>query len=72
MSDGYFLLSFMYSERKFYAIYIGESHFEIRELMAELHVVVFFLINMVVPYCALWGKHGLDVEDFYVKTIGRS
>ena len=28
-------------------------------------------LNMVVPHWALLGKHGLNVEDFYVNTIGR-
>ena len=25
-------------------------------------------LNMVVPHSALFGKHALNVEDFYVKT----
>ena len=29
---------FTLSERKFYAIYNGENHFQIRGLVAELHV----------------------------------
>ena len=34
--DGYFHV-FIFSENKFYAIYNGENHFQIRRLMAELH-----------------------------------
>ena len=34
--------------------------------MAELRV-----FNMVVQYSALLGKVALNVDDFYVKTIGR-
>ena len=29
---------FKFSESKFYAIYNGENHFQIRRLVAELHV----------------------------------
>ena len=29
---------FRFSESKFYAIYNGENHFQMRELVAELHV----------------------------------
>ena len=36
-SDGHFHHS-KCSESKFYAIYNGESHFQIRGLVAELHV----------------------------------
>ena len=35
--DGHFQI-FIFSESKVYAIYIGETHFQIRGLMAELHV----------------------------------
>ena len=35
--DGHFHV-FIFSESKFYAFYIGETHFQIRGLMAELHV----------------------------------
>ena len=34
--DGRFLVS-VFSENKFYAIYNGENHFQIRGLVAELH-----------------------------------
>ena len=34
--DGHFM--FKFSESKFYAIYNGETHFQIRGLVAELHV----------------------------------
>ena len=54
-----------FSERKFYAICSGENHFQIRGLVAELHV-----LNKVVRHSALMGKLALNVEDFYVKTIG--
>ena len=37
MPDGHFHV-FFFSESKFYAIYNGENHFQIRGLMAELHV----------------------------------
>ena len=35
--DGHFHV-FIFSESKFYAIYNGENHFQIRGLVAELHV----------------------------------
>ena len=35
--DGH-LHVFIFSESKFYALYNGETHFQIRELVAELHV----------------------------------
>ena len=35
--DGHFH-GFIFSEGKFYAIYIGENHFQIRGLVVELHV----------------------------------
>ena len=35
--DGHFQV-FIFSESKFYAIYNGETHFQIRGLVAELHV----------------------------------
>ena len=37
MPDGHFHV-FTFSESKFYAIYNGENHFQIRGLVAELHV----------------------------------
>ena len=36
MPDGHFHV-FIFSESKFYAIYNGENHFQIRGLLAELH-----------------------------------
>ena len=54
---------FIFSESKFYAIYNGENHFQTRVLVAKLHV----FLNMVVRHM---GKLALNVEDFYVKTIG--
>ena len=62
--DGHFHV-FMFSESKFYVIYNGENHFQIRGLATELQ---FF--NMVVQHLALLGKLALDVEDFSFKTIG--
>ena len=38
MPDGLFHV-FMCSESKFYAIYNGENHFQIRGLVAEVHVL---------------------------------
>ena len=35
--DGHFHV-FIFSESKFYAFYHGKKHFQIRELVAELHV----------------------------------
>ena len=35
--DGHFHV-LIFSESKFYAIYNGENHFQIRRLVAELHV----------------------------------
>ena len=37
MPDGHFHV-FIFSESKFYASYNGENHFQIRGLVAELHV----------------------------------
>ena len=45
----------------FSSIYNGENHFQIRGLVAELHV-----LNMVVRHSALLRKLALGVEDFYV------
>ena len=36
MPDGHFHV-FKFSESKFYAIYNGENHFQIRRLVAELY-----------------------------------
>ena len=54
-----------FSESKFYAIYNGESHFQIRGLVAELHVFEYGGTTF-----AHLRKLALNVEDFYVKTIG--
>ena len=64
MPDGQFHV-FIISESKFYAIYNGENHFQIRVLVAKLHV-----LNMVVRHSVLLRKHALNVEDVYVETIG--
>ena len=56
---------FIFSESKFYAIYNGENHFKSED---ERPNNMFF--NMVVRHSVLLGKHALNVEDFYVKTIG--
>ena len=37
MPDGHFHVA-LFSESKFYAIYNGKNHFQIRGLVAELHV----------------------------------
>ena len=55
---------FIFSESKFYAIYDGENHFQIKGLVAELHAF---------EYGGTFGilrKLALNIEDFYVKTIG--
>ena len=65
MPDGHFHV-FIFFESKFYAIYNGENHFQIRGLVAELHV--FF--NMGVRHSALLRKLDLNVEEFHVKTMG--
>ena len=57
---------FLFSESKFYDIYNGENHFQVRGQVAELHV-----LNMVVRHSALLRKLALNVEDFYVKTMGQ-
>ena len=64
MPDGHFHV-FIFSRSKFYAIRNGEKHFEIRGLMAELHVLEYGGTTL-----GLLGKLALNVEDFYVKTIG--
>ena len=64
MPDGHFHV-FIFSKGQFYALYNGEKHFQIRGLVAELHVFEYG-----------GTKHGtiektcFNVEDFYVKTIG--
>ena len=35
--DGHFHV-FLFTESKFFALYYGENHFQIRELVVELHV----------------------------------
>ena len=74
MPDGHFHV-FIFSENKFYPFYNGENHFQIRGLVAELHrflflFLFFFFFNMAVRHSALLVKLALNVEDFYVKTIG--
>ena len=56
---------FIFSKNKFCAIYNGENHFQIRGLVAELHM----FLNMVARHSALLRKLVLNVENFYVKTI---
>ena len=53
---------------RFYALYNGENHYQIRELMAKLYVFEYGL-NMVVRHTTLSRKLALDIEDFYVKTF---
>ena len=43
---------FIFSKSKFYAIYNGENHFQIRGLVAELHVY----------------EHGGTISDTFEKT----
>ena len=64
MLDGHFHV-FIFYESKFYAIYNGENHFQIRGLVAELHVFEHSGTTF-----GTFGKTALNVEDFYVKTIG--
>ena len=64
MQDGHFHV-FIISESKFYAIYNGENHFQIRGLVAELHVFEYGGTT----FCTL-RKFNLNVEDFYVGKIG--
>ena len=63
MPDGHFV--FIFSERKFYAIYNGENHFQIRGLVAELHVFEYGSMTF-----GTFEQTCLNVEDLYVKTIG--
>ena len=65
MPDGHFHV-FIFSEKKFYAIYNGENHFQIRGLVAEPH----FFLNKVVRHSALLRKLASNAEDCYVNTIG--
>ena len=64
--DGHFL-DFIFSVSKFYALYNGENHFQMRELLAELHVFEYggttygTLKNLT--------NLALNVEDFSVKTF---
>ena len=62
MPDGQFM--FIFSESKSYVLYNGENHFQIRELVAELHVFEYGGMTM-----ALLRKLVLNAEDFYVKTL---
>ena len=61
--DGHFHV-FIISESKFYAIYNGEDHFQIRGLVAKLHVSEYGGTTF-----GTFGKT-LNVQNFYVKTIG--
>ena len=61
VSDGHFHV-FIFSESKFCAIYNGENHFQIRGLVAKLHVFEYGGTT--------FDTFGLKVEDLYVKTIG--
>ena len=63
--DGHFHV-FIFSESKFYAIYNGGNHFQIRGLVAELQVFEYNGTTF-----GTYEKLALNVEDFYVKTIGR-
>ena len=54
--DGHFHV-FIFPESKFDAIYIGETHFQIRGLMAELHGFEYGGTTF-----ELLGKHGLNVK----------
>ena len=63
MPDGHFMVIF--SERKFYAVYNSENHFQIRGLVAELHVFEYGDRAF-----STFKKLDLNVEDFHVKTIG--
>ena len=53
---------FILSESKFYAFYNGENHFQIRGLVAELHVFEYGGTTS-----AFLRKRALNVEDFYAK-----
>ena len=55
---------YFFSESKFYAIYNGENHFQIRGLLWPSYM----FLNMVVRHSALLRKLALNVEDFYVKN----
>ena len=55
----------IFSESKFYAVYNGENHFQIRGLVAELHGFEYGDTTS-----STFEKLTLNVEDFYVKTIG--
>ena len=57
MPDGYFRV-LIFSESKLYDIYNGENHFQVRG-------------QMVVRHSAFLRKLALNVEDFYVKTMGQ-
>ena len=55
---------FIFSESKFYAIYNGENHFQVKGLVAELHVFEYGGTTV-----GILRKLALNVEYFYVKTI---
>ena len=60
-----FMGFFMLYESKFYAFYNGQNHFQIRGLVAELHSFEYRGTTF-----GTFGNIALNVEDFYVKTIG--
>ena len=63
MQDGHFHV-FIFSESKFYAIYNGENHFQIRGLVAKM------FLNMVVRHSALLKKLALNVKTSMLKQLG--
>ena len=65
MPDGYFRV-LIYSESKFYDIYNGENHFQVRGQVAELHVFEYGGTTF-----GTFEKIALNVEDFYAKTMGQ-
>ena len=62
MPDGHFHV-FIFSESKFYAVV--KTIFKSEDKWPS-----YMFLNMVVRHSALLGKLALNVEDFYVKTIG--
>ena len=60
--DGHFHV-FIFSESKFYAIYNGENHLQIRGLWLN-----YMFLNIVIRQSALLRKLALNVEDFHVKN----
>ena len=62
--DGHFHV-FIFSERTFYAIYNGETLFQIRRLVAELHGFE----HGGTTFDTFEKTFSLNVGDFYVKTV---